>query len=287
MVKPSATLPNLTGTVVDDGCLELVKILGAGAFGKLYKARVTASPSSSPTLFAVKCLREPTTPHEAHLQAKEYALHHRVSRHPNVVTLRRRFVDSEYLFIVMDLCVGGDMHGAITKGVYCGETALIKRTFIGLIDGVRFCHSRSVFHRDLKPANVLVDADGGRPRIADFGLSTASNLSLVPCGSPGYMCPESFGPISTPYSPALSDTWALAVVLVNLVVAQNPWMAAVERDVRWNSFMADQDFLREIFPLSRPLNALLQRCFSTNTALRPTLCEMRAEVLAIPDFFMS
>ncbi|KAJ6492450.1 kinase-like domain-containing protein, partial [Mycena vitilis] len=292
MVKASATLPNLTGTLVDDGRLELLRVIGAGAFGRTYKARDTTTPS--PTFFAVKCLKKPANSLEADFQAREHTLHRRVSRHANVVGVHRHFTDEQHVFIVMELCEGGDMHGAIMDGVYRGNPELIKRAFAELIDGVRYCHSARVFHRDLKPANVLVNPRGGRPLVADFGLSTASKLSReLGCGSPGYMTPESFKPASSksapshPYCPAHSDAWALAVILINLVTGQNPWEAAKPDDRRWKGFLADPDFLREILPVSRPLQELLKRCFDLDPALRPTLTEMRAEVLALPELFMS
>eukprot|EP00923_Selenidium_pygospionis_P001682 GHVN01002431.1.p1 GENE.GHVN01002431.1~~GHVN01002431.1.p1 ORF type:complete len:170 (+),score=27.23 GHVN01002431.1:343-852(+) len=39
-----------------------------------------------------------------------------------------------------------------------------------LLQGVEYCHSRSVIHRDLKTANLLLN-DDGQLKIADFGLA--------------------------------------------------------------------------------------------------------------------
>ncbi|KAF7335125.1 Negative regulator of sexual conjugation and meiosis [Mycena venus] len=309
-MRQSGTLRNLTGRIVDDGRLELVNIIGAGAYGKLYKARDTTSPSSSPTFYAVKCLRRPAlSSKDAKFQDRERALHRRVSCHPNIVTLHRHFVDPEHVYLVMDLCIGGDMYGAILDGVYYRQTALIKRTFASLVDAVRFCHSRNVFHRDLKPENVLVSYDGRNALIADFGLSTESRISRdVDCGSGSYMCPgmshsssahrhrrspilsrtESFGAASSQYCPQHSDTWALCIILINLVTAMNPWQTAQPTDVRWRSFTADPaGYLREILPISRPLNELLSRCFRIDPARRPTLTQLRHEILSMPELFMS
>lgn len=185
----SGTLPNLTGRIVDDDRLELVNIIGAGAYGKLYRARGVSS--SSPSFYAVKCLRRPTLcSKDAKFQDRERTLHRRVSSHPNIVTLHRHFLDPEHVFLIMDLCVGGDMHNAILDGVYRNQPSLIKRVFTQLVDGVRFCHSRGVYHRDLKPDNILVSYDGAHARIADFGLSTEARVSRdVDCGSGSYMCP--------------------------------------------------------------------------------------------------
>ncbi|KAJ7020908.1 kinase-like domain-containing protein, partial [Mycena alexandri] len=285
----SGTLLNLTGHIVDDGRLHLVRPIGAGAFGRIYKALDTTSPASSPTFYAVKCLRRPSLrSHDAKFQDRERALHRRVSAHPNIVTLHRHFSDSKHVFLVLDLCVGGDMFAAIMDGVYRRNTALIKHTFASLIDAVRFCHVRGVYHRDLKPENVLVNYKGGDALIADFGLCTDSKVSHdVDCGSGSYMAPESFGSASSSYRPQDSDTWALCIILINLVTAMNPWHTAQSTDGRWNAFMADPDFLREILPISHSLNELLQRCFRIDPARRPTLTELRHEVLGMNHLFMS
>lgn len=210
MPHQSGTLPNLAGAIVDGGRLELVNTIGAGAYGRLYKARdvvssSSSSSSSSSTFYAVKCLKRPAlSSRDAMFQDRERMLHRRVSCHPNVVTLHRYFVDPDHVYLVMDLCTGGDMYGAILDGVYHGQTELIKRTFASLVDAVRFCHSRGVYHRDLKPENVLVDHEGGNPLIADFGLSTESKLSRdVDCGSGSYMCPGMSHPLSSSSSQPL------------------------------------------------------------------------------------
>ncbi|KAJ6488980.1 kinase-like domain-containing protein [Mycena sanguinolenta] len=289
-MSQSGTLPNLTGHIVDDGRLELLKIIGAGAYGQLYKAHnVASTPTSSSSFYAVKCLRRPAlSSADAKFQDRERALHRCVSRHPNIVTFHRHFVDPEHVFLVMDLCVGGDMYGAILDGVYHRQTALIKRTFADLVDGVRFCHSRNVYHRDLKPENILVDYDGRTPLIADFGLCTEAKISRdMDCGSGSYMCPESFGSASSSYCPQHSDTWALCIILINMVTAMNPWRTPEAGDVRWNSFMADPDYLREILPISRSLNELLTRCFRIDPSRRPTLTQLRHEILNMTELFMS
>ncbi|KAF8143474.1 kinase-like domain-containing protein, partial [Mycena galopus ATCC 62051] len=288
----SGTLPNLTGCVVNDGRLELVHIIGAGAYGKLYTARDTTFPHSSRSSFyAVKCLKRPAlSSRDAKFQDRERALHLRVSYHPNIVTLHRHFIDPQHVFLVMDLCVGGDMYGAILDGVYHRQTALIKRTIANLVDAVRFCHSHGVYHRDLKPENVLVSYDGSNARIADFGLATESKVSRdVDCGSGSYMCPESFGSASSSYRPQHSDTWALCIILINLVTAMNPWHTAEPSDKRYSTFTLDSTggHLHSILPISRELNELLTRCFRTDPFRRPGLTQLRHEVLSVHTLYMS
>ncbi|KAJ7471142.1 kinase-like domain-containing protein, partial [Mycena latifolia] len=280
-MRQSGTLRTLTGCVVDDGRLQLVHMVGAGAYGKLYKARDTSSPSSS--FYAVKCLRRPDPrSKDAKFQERECALHRRVSAYPNVVTLHRHFRDAEHVFLVLDYCPGGDMYRAILNGVYHGKAALIKRIFASLVDAVKWCHDRGVYHRDLKPENVLVNYEGGGALLADFGLCTPKKVSRdMDCGSGSYMTPESFSSASSSYCPPHSDIWALCIILINLVTGMNPWHCAQASDARWVSFAADPDFLREILPISRPLSDLLVRCFRRDPARRPPLPHLRHEVLSI------
>ncbi|KAJ7715515.1 kinase-like domain-containing protein [Mycena maculata] len=295
----SGTLANLMGSIVDDGRLKLVSLVGAGAYGKLYRALDTSSTSStssassssssSPRFYAVKCLRKPAfRSRDAKFQDRERTLHRRVSAHPNIVTLHRLFTDREHVFLVLEFCAGGDMFHAITDGVYHKNTELIRSTFASLVEAVLFLHSRGVYHRDLKPENVLTNHAGGSPLIADFGLATPSKISHdMDCGSGSYMTPESFSSASSTYCPPQSDVWALCITLINLVSAMNPWRSAQASDARWNSFLTDPDFLREIIPISTSLTDLLLRCFRLDAALRPSLVELGRAVHALPDLYMT
>ena len=76
-------------------------------------------------------------------------------------------------------------------------------------------HAAGIVHRDIKPANVLL-GNGGRPRLADFGISRALDATSATAdgcvvGTAAYLAPEQVrGEIVGP--PV--DVYALGLVLL-------------------------------------------------------------------------
>jgi serine/threonine protein kinase len=179
----SSTLPRppAVGTLIDNGTLELVSVLGYGGYGVVYRAIDLRSAVHDAPSYAVKCLlHTPTrnTVRQRRLHVQEITLHKRASAHPNVVTLHRVIEEDDCTFIVMDYCPDGDLFGQILhKRRYLGQDDLIKHAFLQLLDAVDYCHSLGIYHRDLKPENVLCFNAGLRLAITDFGLATTEKVS--------------------------------------------------------------------------------------------------------------
>ena len=177
--------------------LELLGVRGLGAYGAVY----TAVDIRNNTPLAVKALVKARDARQYQFQRREIQLHHAVSHHPNVVSLYRIMETDDTVFVVLELCTGGDLFSNITeKRLYQDNDALIKHTFIQVCEAVHFCHEVGVYHRDLKPENVLISHDGS-VKLADFGLATRDPRSDdFGCGSTFYMSPgklSSFSPISS------------------------------------------------------------------------------------------
>ncbi|KAJ7090629.1 kinase-like domain-containing protein, partial [Mycena epipterygia] len=288
-MSPSHTLPDLTGELIDDGALELLRLLGSGAFGKVYQALDTSSSPDAPQYYAVKCMhRFEADSRDAKIQENELAVHRMVSDHPRVITLHRLFSTDEFVFVVLEFSPGGDFFNAmVERRCYRSNPVLIKKVFMELLDAVDFCHRNSVFHRDLKPENILCSSAGTDIRLADFGLAIQVALSTqFGCGSRFYMSPESLDRANSGgcYSARHSDLWALSVIFTNMISGRRPWHIADLSDRGFAAFRADENYLFKALGLTRPASALLKRCFHMNPLRRPTLSQLRDAVNAMDSF---
>lgn len=172
--------------------LQLISILGQGAYGVVYLALDTDSSVDSPVLYAVKCLAKAgLDTRQQKFQRREIALHRLASGHPGVVTLHKVVEDEECIYVILDLCTDGDLFTMITeRQMYLGNDALIKDVFLQIVSAVEYCHEMGIHHRDLKPENILCRNGGTTLLLGDFGLATSEKTSeAFGCGSSFYMSP--------------------------------------------------------------------------------------------------
>jgi serine/threonine protein kinase len=106
--------PDLVGYRIDRGRLQIVRVLGVGAYATVYEG-VDVSARGYQRRFAIKCLRKASLDsRQRSFQRREIALHQLASAHRHVVTMHRMIEEGDFVFVILDLCDHGDLFTMIT-----------------------------------------------------------------------------------------------------------------------------------------------------------------------------
>ncbi|KAJ7300752.1 kinase-like domain-containing protein [Mycena albidolilacea] len=188
----ASRIPNLTGSFVDEGYLELVELLTTKADGssQVYHAFDTTTQIS----YAVKCMRNatPGSPRAADFQ-RELDIHRSIANQRGVIILNFSFVDNpraggdnEYIPLVLNPAAGDLSNSILNRQMYADRPELVEEAFLQLVDAVAECHNAGVYHR-----NIWCDSEGGSLRIANFEKATREEeLVNFRCGDLAYMGPN-------------------------------------------------------------------------------------------------
>ena len=92
--------------------------------------------------------------------------------HPNVIKLYEIFEDDKRVYLVQELCDGGEVFDRIVKEG-CLQERSAANIFKQMLGAVKYMHVRKICHRDLKPENFLFEKKKSSSliKLIDFGLS--------------------------------------------------------------------------------------------------------------------
>eukprot|EP00457_Paulinella_chromatophora_P006455 gb/GEZN01006473.1/.p1 GENE.gb/GEZN01006473.1/~~gb/GEZN01006473.1/.p1 ORF type:complete len:503 (+),score=77.21 gb/GEZN01006473.1/:68-1576(+) len=145
--------------------------------------------------------------------------------HPSIIKLREVYEDEENLYLVMELCQGGELFDRIQeKGNYSEkEAATVLRQ---MFQAINFLHQKGIAHCDLKPDNFLfLTKEGDSPvKVIDFGMAKfveRRKYFRSFCGTPFYVAPE----VITGKYAEHCDIWSLGVVMFVMLYGYPPFYA--------------------------------------------------------------
>ncbi|KAF8722383.1 hypothetical protein HU200_022493 [Digitaria exilis] len=223
---------------------ELGKEVGRGHFGHTCLARPRKGDMRGQVL-AVKVISKAkmTTAISIEDVRREVKILKALSGHSNLVKFYDACEDAINVYIIMELCEGGELLDRILSrgGRYNeGDAKIIVEQILNV---VAFCHLQGVVHRDLKPENFLFSTKDERSpmKIIDFGLSDFikpdERLNDI-VGSAYYVAPEV---LHRSYSTE-ADMWSIGVITYILLCGSRPFWARTESGIFRSVLRADPNF---------------------------------------------
>ncbi|MFM7056913.1 MAG: serine/threonine-protein kinase, partial [Planctomycetota bacterium] len=212
--------PSTSETPGQIGRYRVRRVLGSGAFGKVY----LADDEQLNRQVAIK------VPHAKHLAAPDSA---------DVYLREARTVaglDHPRIVAVYDVGQTADLPCYIVSKYIHGQTLADRlqasrlswqdsaRLVATIADALHYAHKQGVFHRDIKPANILLDA-AGDPHVADFGLALReqdAGQGARNVGTPAYCSPEQARCEGHRVN-GQSDIFSLGIVLYELLTGRRPF----------------------------------------------------------------
>lgn len=155
--------------------------------------------------------------------------------HPNIVRVYEYFQDETYLYIVTELCEGGELLDKIVSKTVLPE-AVVAQYMRQLLSAVLYCHTKHIVHRDLKLENLLLlsKADDSLLKVIDFGTSVLFDPRKKlkrRLGTVCYIAPEVLG---SGYDEKC-DMWSCGVLLYVLLSGRMPFAGEDDHQILANA----------------------------------------------------
>ena len=175
--------------------------------------------------------------------------------HPNVIKLFEIYEDEDDVYLVQEICKGGELFDYIINQEFLSErqAAVI---FQQILLSVMYCHKNGIWHRDLKPENFMFESqkEGANLKLIDFGLSWSyfktnslgqQKLTRMStrAGTPFFMAPEV---LEQNYSNAC-DMWSWGVILYVMLCGYPPFDGDTEEEIFLSVQKGIYDFNDEVW----------------------------------------
>ncbi|KAG5452429.1 hypothetical protein CSKR_107129 [Clonorchis sinensis] len=99
-----------------------------------------------------------------------------VLKHQNVLQFLEWYETSNHLWLVMELCTGGNLEQVVKEDGNLPEN-VVRKFGADIVRGLEYIHSRGVLFNDMRPSRFLLDGNGN-VKLFDFSLAHLENECL-------------------------------------------------------------------------------------------------------------
>uniref|UniRef100_A0A9J8CRD5 Receptor tyrosine-protein kinase erbB-4 n=1 Tax=Cyprinus carpio carpio TaxID=630221 RepID=A0A9J8CRD5_CYPCA len=276
-LTPSGTAPNQALLrILKETELKRVKILGAGAFGMVYKGIWVPEGETVKIPVAIKILNESTGP-KANVEFMDEALIMASMEHPHLVRLLGVCL-SPTIQLVTQLMPHGCLLDYVHEHQENIGSQLLLNWCVQIAKGMMYLEERRLVHRDLAARNVLVKSPN-HIKITDFGLARLLDADEKEYNSDGGKMPIKWMALECIHYRKFthqSDIWSYGVTIWELMTfGGKPYDGIPTREI--------PDILEKGERLPQPpictidVYMVMVKCWMIDADSRPRFKELAAE----------
>lgn len=157
----------------------------------------------------------------------------KICDHPNIVKLFESFEDHRNIYLVLELCTGGELFDRIIDAGHFTEVQAAT-VMQHMFRAIFYMHENKICHRDLKPENFLFTTkesiDKSQLKVIDFGLACKfadGQVLTTKAGTPYYVAPQV---LAGKYDKS-ADLWSLGVIMYVVLCGYPPFYGETDADV--------------------------------------------------------
>jgi calcium-dependent protein kinase len=191
--------------------------------------------------------------------------------HPNIIKLFEIYEDEENVYLVQELCTGGELFDRIVENQYLSEKQAAA-LFQQILQSILYCNKNKISHRDLKPENFMFKTkdEDSNLKLIDFGLSMSYYKMDKSSGNQGnvvrmktragtafFMAPEV---VSHDYTESC-DMWSAGVMLYIMLCGYPPFYGETDQEILEAIVAGEFDFDDEVWDeVSADAKDLIKKC---------------------------
>jgi serine/threonine protein kinase len=258
------------------GDYEVVRLLGAGGMGEVYRAKDTRLGRE----VAIKVLPAYLSHDPDRLRRfKQEARAAAALNHPNILAVHQMGTHEGAPYIVSELLEGSTLRGLLLRGPQPVRKAI--DVGVQIARGLAAAHEKGIVHRDLKPENLFVTKDG-RVKILDFGLAKLMQVHTdsrhraptategtepgVVIGTVGYMAPEQ---VRGDVADHRADVFAFGAILYEMLTGKRVFQKPTAAETMSSILNEEPPGISQIVPSLPPaLTRVVHRCLEKNPEQR-------------------